>query len=372
MLIISYGGIAIIGIAEHAMKKQTLTQSIIDASGSGMLWDSVCEGLGVRIHKNTKSYIFREKSKTNAKTIGACSHLNLVQARKIAVTFGARLVMDCWTFSDLAAEWGANWGQFQRARYKSEDLRRLNKYILPSIGDLSLKEITGRQIIQLHNRISMRGKIEANRCIALVSAIFNKAIEWDLFNGRNPALSVKKHSESPRNRVANEDEVIRLLRALNDHPLGTMFLLCLTGGLRKGEAARIKWSDINFNTNSLALRKTKNKKDHIVFFSEDIKKRLIKEQNGQSYLFYSAATGSWQKDYRRAWKRILKAADIEALTIHDLRATFATRLLNAGVDIAHVSKALNHSSIAVTDKHYNRLGIESAKKAFFKAQEIFK
>ncbi len=335
-----------------------------------ILWDTRIKGLGVKNLKTKISFVFRKKGSTTAITIGNSSNMTLLEARKLAVSLGAKK-MTQYTFEDLALEWGDNWGQSHRKRYKQEDLRRLNKYIFPAIGHLMATDIKGKDLILLHNRISIKGHVEANRCLALISAIYNKSLEWELISCPNPCRSVRRHSEQGRSRTANQDEITRLLAVLRDHPLGTIFLLCLCCGLRRGEASSIKWENVDLNNNKLILKKTKNGKDRVIFFTEEIKNRLKMEKSHQTWVFPSTVTGSHIKHLRRPWRQIQYEAKIEGLTIHDLRRTFATRLVEEGVKIEHVSAALGHSSVAVTQK-YVHLSDQVRAQVFEKAREIFK
>lgn len=337
----------------------------------GIHWDQHCRGLGIREFKTKNSYVYREKGSSNTITIGDVSIMTLAQARKQAVSLGGKMSIEAETFADLALEWGENWGQFQRKRYKTEDLRRLNKYILPAIGDKRAKEIKTGDLLVLKDRISLKGKIEANRCIALIGAIFSKAIEWELFDGQNPVRLIKRHPECGRSRVADSDEITRLIAVLKDHPLGTLFMLCLMCGLRRSEAASIKWSDVDFSTNSLILRATKNGQDRVIYFGDELKSRLEKEKSLSAWVFPSSITGSHIKHIRRPWRQIKYEAQIEGLTIHDLRRTFATKLIENGVPIEHVSKALGHSSIAIT-QNYVHVSNKITAQVFEKASKIFK
>lgn len=296
--------------------------------------------------------------------------MSLVDARKQALKFGGVRSMSFITFEEAAQEWAENWASFQRSSYKGEDRRRLNKYILPSIGDKLLTEITVKDLVVLHQRISIRGPIEANRCIGLVKAIYNKAIEWELYKGKNPALSVRYNPENPRDRIATEDELRRILDVLKDHPKGLFFLIILMHGLRKTEAMKIKWEDIDYSDNSITLRKTKGNKSRKVYFSEEIKNRLKLHENNSVWVFPSDKTGSHIRHTKKWWKSVLYESQVKDLTHHDLRATFSTLLIEDDQDIAKVSKALGHSSISVTQKHYNRLGKKAIVKVFNRASEL--
>lgn len=56
----------------------------------------------------------------------------------------------------------------------------------------------------------------------------------------------------------------------------------------------------------------------------------------------------------RTWRRVLKRADIGPRTIKDLRDTFASQLLSAGVQLGYVSQQLGHADVSVTARHYAR------------------
>jgi integrase len=338
---------------------------------NGYIWDSSIAGFGVRTNKNIKSYIFRSKGEKNPITIGRVGVITLQQARKQAVSLsGASLSMKTITFEDLGSEWLESWAEFYRKSTLKEDKRRLEKRIYPALAEKLVNEVTKRDLLILHNRITIDGPVEANRCLALVRAIYNKGSEWGLFEGKNPAIGIKSNSEKSRERTANEDEIERLLKVCREHPWGTFFMICLYTGMRRGEVCKLRWENINLKEGSILIKRTKNGKDHTVYIGDELRTRLVFLKTPSPWVFVSSQTGSHVKSPKRAWKQICYEAKIEGLTIHDLRRTFATKLLEAGIPIEHISKALNHSSISVT-QGYLHMSEKQNKETFKKAIALF-
>ncbi len=150
-----------------------------------------------------------------------------------------------------------------------------------------------------------------------------------------------------------------------------LVLLCLDGGLRVGEALGLRWQAIEWGDDrdpNRALRieearprggeptAPKSGRSRRVALSHRLRWGLL-----ELYQSYDASpqprdlvlAGIDVSNFRtREWRRILKRADIGHRTIKDLRDTFASQLLTAGVQLGYVSSQLGHSDVSVTARHY--------------------
>ncbi len=282
--------------------------------------------------------------------------------------------MDSITFEEAAVIWGETYGAERRKTYATDDIRRLNKYILPAIGQMRLNELKRRDIARMHSRVSARAPIEANRCLGLVRSIMNKMTEWEYFDGRNPTDLVEKSPEKPRTKVIFGEDLARIMIALSHVPHSDAFYLMLFSGLRTSEALGAKWEDLRGNV--LILRETKNKKDHEVllpfWLAESLQDRRVEGEALSEYIFTSIKVGRegerlWS--LRRHWRKACKMAGIRGFVPHDLRRTFATESARAGATPGQIAGALGHSSPRVTKKHYIHLQVFNARKCFEIAHE---
>lgn len=115
-----------------------------------------------------------------------------------------------------------------------------DRMILPQLGRKRLSEIEPVDIDRLHDRISAKTPVQANRCLASLRHVFSTAMRWKLI-GESPVSSGLKNRESGRERYLSQDERKRLLAALDNRPdtastLAIRFLL-LTGA-RRGEVLK--------------------------------------------------------------------------------------------------------------------------------------
>jgi len=79
---------------------------------------------------------------------------------------------------------------------------------------------------------------------------------------------------------------------------------------------------------------------------EILKKR---RNNGSPYLFPSESKTGHVVDIKKGWSRVLEAADIENLRIHDMRRTFGSHMASMGISVKIVQKAMHHKSLKSTD-----------------------
>lgn len=153
-------------------------------------------------------------------------------------------------------------------------------------------------------------------------------------------------------------------------------LLCLYTGLRIGEISGLKWEDINFSTKSLEVKRTierirnvdPNKKGKTELIAStpksDTSNRIIPipdflifllEQFKSCDCYYILSNSEKLYDprqYESFYERFLKRYEIKYVNFHTLRHTFATRSIEAKMDVKTLSEILGHSSVEITLKLY--------------------
>ena len=124
-----------------------------------------------------------------------------------------------------------------------------------------------------------------------------------------------------------------------------------SAGLRVSEIINLKWKDIDFQRSTIHIKQSKGKKDRILMLSPKVKKglkRLSLKQKGHIFI-----TNRNKKYSQRAIQQIIKNAALKAgikkrVTPHTLRHSFATHLLEQGVDIRHIQALLGHTRLQTT------------------------
>jgi integrase len=216
-----------------------------------------------------------------------------------------------------------------------------------------------------------------NRDLDRLKAALGQAVEWKFIDA-NPLAGKEriKRGIEERVRYLTPDEAKAFLKALDDReieararrvsgdawrearhrePLGRitgysdhlmpMALLALNTGLRRGELTQLTWNDIDFDNKLLTVRAgyAKSGKTRHVPLSPGALRVLTKwrKQHPEGRLFN---VGSVTK----AWRALMEKAGIEDFRFHDLRHTFASWLVMAGVDLNTVRELLGHSDIKMT------------------------
>lgn len=318
----------------------------------------------------------------------------------------------------------SDWATECLETYSKECVRGSTYYSYKNIierhfGDLGkerLSEITNL-MIQRHllsltkenssERLSTKTLINIRNFISLV---FNYAIQNRMLNF-NPTHGVKvpKRAGNPSRAltIAEQKRLEAAVRA-SDRLLMFAVILDLYTGLRKGELLALQWQDINFDgayisiTKQLTRHYNKDDKRHPsvldiappktdasirkVFLIKDLQTELLayketcmawKESKGlqhseEDFLFCSRNnTAIEPRRFYQYYKELLDTAGIEGATFHSLRHTFATRCLEAGIDIVTVSKLLGHTDTRMTANTYSHLLPEYQKNEIEKMTKLF-
>lgn len=213
-----------------------------------------------------------------------------------------------------------------------------------------LSHVTPDIVEHLHLTLGeTRGHYAANRAIQLLRAIYNKAIKWRIYEGKNPCYSVTMYKERPRRRFLSKDEVRRLLLALqeetNIHLRDFVWFLMLTG-VRKSNLLAMKWCEVSFEDRTWIIPETKNGDPQIIALSDYELDLLRNRLNDTEYVF--PGTAGFLKDPKRSWHSLLKRAQIEDCTFHDLRRNLAAWMASKNINVSLIKGALNHKDLKTT------------------------
>jgi integrase len=124
--------------------------------------------------------------------------------------------------------------------------------------------------------------------------------------------------------------------------------------MRLGEILNLKWDQIDLGAKTIRVEHTKNKRNRTIAMNSTLTAELqkLKDHGDCSpYLFANPKTGKPLTTVKRTFTTACKKAGITGLRFHDLRHTFATRLIAKGTDIITVKELLGHSSVTITERY---------------------
>ena len=200
-----------------------------------------------------------------------------------------------------------------------------------------------------------------NRDLSMLKSMFNRAIEWGMYSGKNPACGIKKIPENnSRCRWLTEDEQERLL----SHCQGitkVIVTIALQTGMRWGEIINLKWVqapnsnyvDLDNNTIFVHESMAKSKKSRFIPMSKTVCAVLkeLPKVEGSDYIFLNHKTNKPLGSVKFSFKTALRKSGITNFKFHDLRHTFASQLVRNGVDLYVVQKLLGHATPKMTQRY---------------------
>lgn len=252
---------------------------------------------------------------------------------------------------------------------RSNDIERAYEYYLSHWKDRKAADLTRFDIQSLHARLGAEhGRTTANRTVQLIRSIFYRAINFEIFDGLNPARNVKMFRLQSRDRFLDKEEVDRLLAALQTLKSETtkdFLLLCLFTGARRTNVAGMQWCDVNLQLKLWTIPKTKNGTSQrlpLTCYALDVLERR-KASAYNKFVFPSdrSASGHLTKP-EEAWKQLRQRAGMENIRMHDLRRTLASWQAMTGANLSVIAATLNHKDFKSVGI-YARLQIDPVRDA---------
>jgi integrase len=230
------------------------------------------------------------------------------------------------------------------------------KFLRCGLGEIRVDSLLPRHIYEYMDFRAKRGKIQANREVALLSGMMKYAIRWGLVE-QNPCSQVIRFKEKARDRYI-EDWEYKAFRDFSGPLISAYMDFKLLTGLRTSDVLGLRRDALKEDGIHVTINKTKQKiiiswTDHLAAAVQAVKDLprpinsmfLFSTRKGQPYSV-SGFASIWQRKMRKALEMdILK----ERFTDHDLRAK-----TGSDVEIEHATKLLAHLDAKVTRKHYRR------------------
>ena len=270
----------------------------------------------------------------------------------------ARLPGEDRTFRDLMEKYLREYSAPNKAATTSLRDQSLAKRLLEVFGDMTVTAIGRRHVAayKAKRRADHAAPKTINNELVLMSHAFTVAIrEWEWLN-ENPVTMVSK--ERVRNHLERwltwEEEPILLARALSW--LREIIIFAIETGLRESEILNLQWSHVDLGRKTIAILEQKNRgRDTLPVSSralEILTERAKVRSHTCPYVFFNAkgkrirASNLW-----RAFDRARDKAGLTDVRFHDLRHTFATRLVQNGVDLYTVQKLGRWKTLSMVTRY---------------------
>ena len=224
--------------------------------------------------------------------------------------------------------------------------------------DAKLAHITPKRIVEYKNKRYADGVMPGtiNRELATLKKAFNLARrEWEWCTD-NPVCRVSMERENnTRDRWVTLDEEQRLMAATPSW-LQELMVFAIHTGMRMGEILALTWNGVDLFRRTLTVFKSKNGERRTLPLNQTVLGLLTRKyavrQPMSDLVFPSQTDTRLDKcNLGRAFRIAVAKAKIEDLHFHDLRHTFATRLVQAGVDLYKVQRLLGHKSPIMTQRY---------------------
>jgi integrase len=255
------------------------------------------------------------------------------------------------------------------------------RHLLPVFGAMRVHEVQQRHVADWFHRATLDRPLRANRCLEVLSKAMNLAELWELRpQGSNPCMRIQANTERKRRRYLSRAELDQLLTALDGFAaagirwrFAQLVRLLLLTGCRVSEIKNARWSWLQGSVLVVPPEAHKTGQDgharivHLPPAALDVLEQLR-----------AASTTQWiiqgggdhpLVGYRKLWLELLAAAGISQLRIHDLRHSYASMAVSAGLSLPQIGGLLGHAS-PLTTARYAHLVDEAAAAAAAKVAAL--
>lgn len=341
--------------------------------------------------KGSKS--FKVTKKRNGRiirvTLGKYPDLSIENARKKAHEVSAQIAAGInpneeksklnqeITFGNLFKEFIQRYAKQHKITWKDDerDINRLCSHWFKR----RISTITNQDIRLFHEKLGADAPYMANRMLARIKVMYNKAIEWG-YGGNNPADKIKKFKEESRDRFIQPDELPRFFESLSqeENTIARDYVyLSLYTGARQSDVLSMRWDQIDLVSKKWRIPKTKNGDSQTIPLMKEALEIIKNRKLEHKKLALSDVQKPWVlpslksesghlTEPKKAWSRILERAKIDNLRLHDIRRTLGSYQAISGASNNIVGKTLGHKSQAAT-AIYARLNLDPVQESMEKA-----
>jgi integrase len=269
----------------------------------------------------------------------------------------------------------------------------LAHHVRPHLGASRIQRLRTADFAELYGRLQ-RPKADSGAGLAprtvghvhrLLHRIFGHAVKWGVVTVNPTAAAEPPRVPRAEIEILDPEEIKTVLKALRGRPLYPVAVIALATGMRRGELAALRWSDVDFDggkihversleqTNAgLAFKAPKTKAGRRIVaipssISAEMREHWWRQQEqrlalgmgkaGPDDLVFARVDGTpWPPDnMTTSWQKTIAALRLPKITLHALRHTHVSQLIASGLDVVTVSRRIGHSNPTVTLGVYSHL-----------------
>lgn len=289
------------------------------------------------------------------------------------------------TFDEAGDEF-IKWAKANKKDWINDESRFKN-HLKPNLGNMRLIDISPFMLEKVKSDLFKKelSPKTVHHCLTLVRSIYNKAADWDLYEGQIPTSKVQfPKVNNKRERFLNYNEAKQLLDALNEvsSQVHDQALISIHCGLRFSEIAKLTWADVDLDNIIIKIKDAKGHDRH-VYITEPVKEVLERLNKVNTYkpnsLIFPSKEKEQQKQVSSTYYRTIDKLKFndeisdrrQKVCFHTLRHTFASWLAIQGTSLYEIKELMGHKSIEMTER-YAHLLPDVKRKAVNRLAETFK
>ena len=246
--------------------------------------------------------------------------------------------------------------KLEQKRYSSSTINSYLAYFMDYMQYFSNRDLNSIEKEEINGyilhliRSQKISESQQNQRINAIKFYYEKVLgkNREFYNIERPR---KKHTLP---KIISENEVVRIIEAIDNIKHKAIITTIYSAGMRRSEVINLRKQDIDFDRNVIYIRGAKGNKDRITLLSATnavLLKTYLKEYSPNYWLFEGPERGQYSASSigRILHNAVEKAGINKRITPHMLRHSFATHLLEQGVDMRYIQNLLGHESTKTTE-----------------------
>lgn len=264
-------------------------------------------------------------------------------------------------------------------------------YVLPELGRARLRSVDGAALNRLYSRLLTEGRTESRRGLGaglspktvrnvhgVLTRAMRDAVSWGQLQRNACDTADPPRGRVPEMKAWTADELRRFVKAAESHRWAAVWMLMASTGMRRGEVLGLRWTDVDLKAATITIRSTR------IRYGKTTAASTPKTARGNRTIAIGPATlsalkawkrtqtaerlqigGGWQGEhglvvtnldgsapnpeaFSNLFAKLVRAAGPPPIRLHDLRHSYATAALAAGVPVKVLSQRIGHADIGVT------------------------